>query len=61
MSSFHSSNKATPSTTIEADSTAVIRILFGPNGQSFETEEAVKLYQEQPVQAQLHSIQEKLD
>lgn len=37
VSSFHSSNKDTPSTTTEADSTAVIRITFGPDGHSWQT------------------------
>lgn len=34
VSSFHSSSKATPSTTTEPDSAAVIRITFGPDGHS---------------------------
>lgn len=46
MSSFHSSNKATPSTTTEADSTAVIRITLGPDGHSWETEEGKAPYHE---------------
>lgn len=49
VSSFHSSNKTTPSITTETDNTAVIRITFGPGGHSLETEKAIALHQKQIV------------